>query len=276
MCEHSTEFHLSHTEIKSQEMLTVSCCLCCNINFYKVEKGEIALFYNSPIHIPHGICWAEPDFLFVFARNEEMNKSQILKLHYESGGFTVYQNFEPNVTLESRGQENLLEVTLKKLVDLSINNPSPFSLHFIPILNLLLLSSSQKGIIQAIDCSKEVVLWRHALKPEVEVEVNRGVLYFPESDKILVADGLNHKILVLSPIDGSYMYSMAFFDYIGSLSEIAILGETIVLRHSIKHKEKISFYTISGERSDDDDKETKRQVIKRCVSSRRSGRGSMF
>ena len=255
-------------------MLAVSCFSCRNIKFYDIKKSETQLVYSSPIYVPYGVCAGEPDFVFVFAQNEEMKKTQILKLHYENDGFTVCQSFDPYLNREGRGQELLLGTALMKMVDLSTHSACPCSLHFVPNHNLLLLSSSQKGIIQALNCSKEVVAWRHALKPEAEAEVNRGDFYFPESDTILVADGSNHKILVLNPNDGSYMHSIALFDNVGSLSEIALCGETIILLHSVKHKEKISFYTISGERSDDDDMETKRRITKRRITSPRTGGGS--
>ena len=274
LCDHTTEVHISPATIAGQETLGVSCFACRNIKFYDIERGETTHVYNSPIYVPYGFCPGEPDFLFVFANNDDMNKNQILKLHHESDFFTVCQSFEPDLSLESRRQENLLGSALMKMVDLSSKAICPYSLQFVPNYNLLLLSSSQKGIIQAIDCSTETVAWRHALKPEVEAEVNLGAFYFPESDTILAADGSDHKILVLSPNDGSYMHSIDLFDNVGNLSEIALRGDTIILLHSIKHKEKISFYTISGEHSDDDDIETKRRITKRRLTSRRSGGGS--
>ena len=109
--------------------------------------------------------------------------------------------------------------------------------------NLLGLSWWKDSIIRAVSLETRQEVWE--IKGEVDGKIifPRGLLFSPQQ-VLLVADGTNCRVLVLHPGDGSHLQTIQFNQTIGTVYELGLLANKLVVFHRIEFKEKVSYLSI--------------------------------
>ena len=71
-----------------------------------------------------------------------------------------------------------------------------------------------------------------------------GMSYSPHHNALLVADGINCRILVLNPQNGSVRQVMPLGGDIGVVAELCKIHKQIVVHHHLKNRKvKVSYYS---------------------------------
>ena len=110
---------------------------------------------------------------------------------------------------------------------------------------LLTVSDHSPGIVRAVSCEMENIVWE--LTGRVDgVECNpHGMLYSPYHDALLVADGINCRILVLNPQDGSVTQVVPLSEVTSIVWDFSLHGKQILVHHQHKNmNHSVSYFSL--------------------------------
>ncbi len=193
----------------------MSCHLCQKIKLYNFITREIALAFKHQNHCL-GYMYLTDNELYVVSSVDGLKP--ILKLNCNQIPFVL------NGTIQS-------EVS------------NFYSLCYIAV-HRLIAFSKPCGVVTALSSHTNELVWE--LKGEVEgVKCEPlGMVYSPVHQALLVADGCNHRVLVLNPKDGSVRQVLQFSSDMGCLAELCLYQEQIAVLHHDGEHVKVSFFIV--------------------------------
>ena len=168
LCQHEGDTNLLRVIINIQDYLAISCYYCKKIRLYNMTTGEITTAFNDPNYYPGHMCHGDT--------------GQIYVVHNEKGSVSIQQ-------LDcSRPQFRLIKTIQSGMVDY-------FAICYINRHGLLTVSDYSPGVVRAVSCETENVVWELTGRVDgVECEP-QGMLYSPHHNALLIADGNNCRIL---------------------------------------------------------------------------------
>ena len=117
------------------------------------------------------------------------------------------------------------------------------SICYIPTHRLIAVSNCDLGIVRAVSCDTEKVMWQLIGSVDgVECQPH-GMMYSPQYDTLLVSGGINYRVLVLNSHDGSVRQVVPLSDDM-CVSELCLHEKQVVMQHNVHNKEKVSYFSI--------------------------------
>ncbi len=202
LCQHETGIYVLGLLRGKKEMLAVSCVDCGVIRLIDVESGEISVAFHDGYHYPAAMHLGEAGEMFV--------------VHSVKGTFPILQ-------LNCSAAEFSLIRYIKSCME------TYYSICYIPIHRLIVISAHSPGVIIAVCCESEEVVWE--VKGQVDgVECHpHGMVHSPALDALFVADGTNTRILVLSPRNGSLMKVLSLGHIV---VQLCLCNDQLAVRHT--------------------------------------------
>ena len=122
-----------------------------------------------------------------------------------------------------------------------------FGMCYIPSPHRLIVLSTAhvSNSIRAVSAETGEKVW------EVKGEVDgvkccpQGMLFSPQHQVLLVADGWNCRVLVLHPGDGSHLQTIQLDREMDVIAELCLHQNKLVVQHNDGRKEKVSYFSIN-------------------------------
>ena len=220
LCEHDYPKLLPVT-INNKELLAVSCWDCEMIRLLDVETRDVTVAFHDSRFRPTRMSHGEGDVMYVV--HGVKGAVQVLELHTAQVPFTG-----PVRTIQS-GMERY------------------YSMCYIPSPHRLIVLSLNKEptLILAVSAETEEKVWE--VKGEVDgVECEpHGMLFSPQHQVLLVADGVNNRVLVLHPGDGSHLQTIQLDREMDVIWELCLHQNKLVVHHHDGRKHKVSYFSIN-------------------------------
>ena len=220
LCEHDRQ-NLLPVTMDNKELLAVSCRLCQMIRLLDVENEDVTVAFHDSRFYPGRMSHGEGDVMYVM-HSLKGAKSPVLELNAAQVPFTG-----PVRTIQS-GIERY------------------FGLCYIPSPHrLIVLSLHPESLIRAMSAETGEKVWE--VKGEVDgVECRpHGMLFSPQHQVLLVADGLNCRVLVLHPGDGSHLQTLQLDRAMTVIGDLCLHQNKLVVQHNAGGKEKVSYFSIN-------------------------------
>ena len=202
----------------SQEYLAASCWWCHRIRLYNMNNGQISTAFNDKQYRPGFICPGE--------------NGEIFTIGDVSGSMQIYR---------INCRESLFHISYI----INTNLSKYYGICYVPITNCIAVSNWRESLVSAVCCNTGETLWE--MKGEVEgVECCPcGMVYSPEHQALLVADGPNCQVIVLGPKDGSVKQVIVLNKDMGGIVEVCLHKNKLVVLHcKANDKFKISTFVI--------------------------------
>ncbi len=118
----------------------------------------------------------------------------------------------------------------------------PFAICYIPSHKLIVMSDAE--MLRAVSCDTEKKVWE--LEGDVQGEqcCPGGMVYSPAHQALLVADGVNHRVLVVNPGDGSVRQVVQLGADMGYVWDLCLHNQQLVVHHGCGAVEELSFFSI--------------------------------
>ena len=220
LCEHDLQYLLPVT-MNNKELLAVSCPLCRMIRLLDVENEDVTVAFHDSRFYPGWMSHGEGDVMYVV--HAVKGAKLVLELNTAQVPFTG-----PVRTIQSRME-------------------TYFGMCYIPSPHrLIVLSDNAPGnTIRAVSAETGEKVWQ--VKGEVDgvqCEPN-GMLFSPQHQVLLVADGVNSRVLVLHPGDGSHLQTIQLDRKMGVITELCLHQNKLVVKHNVGGKQKVSYFSIN-------------------------------
>ena len=217
LCGHEIVLLLS-VKLHDKEFLAVSCGYCQKIRLLDVQTAEVIVAFYHPKYRPSVMSHGEKGVMFVLHGGNELS---LLELNSGKVPFNGH----------------------KKAIQLGVDRYHGF--HYIPNpYNLLVLSWWKDSIIRAVSLEARQNKWEVKGKVDGKIFFPHGLL-FSLQHGLLVADGINCRVLVLHPRDGSHLQTFQFNQEIGTVYELGLHSDKLVIFHRVGSKEKVSYLPIN-------------------------------
>ena len=218
LCEHDSQKLLPVT-MNNKELLAVSCFDCEMIRLLDVETRDVTVAFQDSRFYPGRMSHGEGDVMYVV--HAVKGAKPVLELNTAQVPFTG-----PVTTIQSGMEEY-------------------FGLCYIPSPHRLIVLSrvSEPRTIRAVSLETGEKVWE--VKGEVDgVECYpHGMLFSPQHQVLLVADGWNCRLLVLHPGDGSHLRTIQFDRE--TINELCLHQNKLVVRHHDGPRVKVSYFSIN-------------------------------
>ena len=219
LCQHDHQYLLPVT-MNNKELLAVSCPDCQMIRLLDVETRDVTIAFHDSRFYPGRMSHGEGDVMYVTHSVE--GAVPVLELNTAQVPFTG-----PVRTIQSgmKGYYSMCYI------------PSPH--------RLIVLSLHPESLIRAVSAETGEKVWE--VKGEVDgVECRpNGLLFSPQHQVLLVADGWNYRLLVLHPGDGSHLQTIQLDREMGGIVELCLHQNKLVVHHYDDHKHKVSYFSIN-------------------------------
>ena len=220
LCEHDLQFLLPVT-MNNEELLAVSCFYCRMIRLLDVQNEDVTVTFHDSRFYPGVMSHGEGDVMYVV--HEVNGRFPVLELNTAQVPFTG-----PVRTIQS-GIEMYYGMCYI---------PSPH--------RLIVLSDNAPGnTIRDVSAETGEKVWE--VKGEVDgVECYpHGMLFSPQHQVLLVADGRNCRVLVLHPGDGSHLQTIQLDREMNVIAELCLHQNKLVAWHHDGRKVKVSYFSIN-------------------------------
>ena len=218
LCEHDRQ-NLLPVTMNNKELLAVSCPYCEMIRLLDVENEDVTVAFHDSRFYPGVMSHGEGDVMYVV---HGVKGFPVLELNTAQVPFTG-----PVRTIQSGMEEY-------------------FGLCYIPSPHrLIVLSDHHPGIIRAVSAETGEKVW------EVKEEFDgvqcypHGLLFSPQHQVLLVADGWNCRVLVLHPGDGSHLQTIQLDREMRVIADLCLHQNKLVVHHYDDHKHKVSYFSIT-------------------------------
>ena len=210
--------------VNNKERLAVSCWRCNKIKLCNLDILQVTTAFNNPKYYPGVMSLGENGKLYV-VHSLKVDK-QAMELDCSEETFSG-----PNKILLS-GMEQY------------------HSMYYIPSPHRLIVfacfsDDDPDNTIRAVSSETGEKVW------EVKGEVNgtrcdpHGLLFSPQHQTLLVADGNNCRVLVIHPRDGSVLQTIQLEPQMGSIWELCLHQNKLAVHHNAVGKEKVSYFSVS-------------------------------
>ena len=218
LCDHNSRNILPIT-VNNKEQLAVSCFDCETIKLYNLETLQVTTTFSNPKYYPGVMCHGENSKLFV--------------LHSVKG----YPVMELDCSGETfSGPSKIVQTGME----------SHYGFHYIPSPHrLIVLSALSARMIRAVSTETGEKVWEVTGEVDGAMIEPLGLLFSPEHQVLLVADGGNSRVLVLHPRDGSHQQTIQPDQYMGAIADLCLHQNKLVVGHTVGGKEKVSYFSIN-------------------------------
>ena len=122
-----------------------------------------------------------------------------------------------------------------------------YSVCYIPHPYKLLVFTLNKnpGIIRAVSTETEQKVWETEGKVDEKECHPHGMQFSQHHQVLLVADGVNCRILVLHPKDGSHLQTIQLKPETHAIVYLHLNQDKLIVHHTIEEKKKVSFFAVS-------------------------------
>ena len=202
--------------IQNTEYIAVSCPKCKDIRLWDIQTGEVRIAFDDPRYYPRLACQGNPGKMFVV---HSVNGFPTMQLNCSQVPFTLDRVIQ-------RGMEQITAMC------------------FVPNENVIVVSNFRKGLIRAVSCDTEKIVWE--LKGKIQgVKCNpHGMVFSSRGPQaLLVADGKNHRLLVVNSGDGS-VRQVVPLDQVSTAVDLCVYNQKVIVLHFEAGKAKISFFSI--------------------------------
>ena len=222
LCDHDNVYVLPIT-VNNIEQLAVSCHACRIIKLYNLDTLQLTTAFHDPKYYPGRMS------------------------HGENGKMHVVQQVCGSVPiLELDCSEEMFSGPCK-IVQSEIT--VPYSMHYIPSPHRLIVLSLNipPTTIQAVSAERGEKVWE--VKGQVDgVECNpHGLLFSPQHQVLLVADGTNKRLLVLNPGNGSHLQTIQLGHVLDDdvITELCLHQNKLLVRHNAESKVRVSYFFVN-------------------------------
>ena len=216
LCKHE-DVLLQSVRVKNTQMLAVSCVRCRMIRLYDMQTGEVTKAFHNQEYYTGSMSPGDGEVLYVV---HHVKGHPVLELNTEQIPFTG-----PSRTIPSRIE-------------------GYFDMHYIPAPHKqIVISSTSLGLIRAVSMDGEK-MWE--VKGEIEGKKcdPHGLLFSPDHQVLLVADGTKSRVIVLNPQDGSVLQTIQL-DQLGSIAYPHIHQQQLIVQHTVDNKVKVSYFSLN-------------------------------
>ena len=226
-CKHAV--HLLNMPIEGQEHLALCCVKCRSfkiINLGKPIGGEISDHSDEIQYevssafdkvLVHRICQGELNRLYVLT-----NGDKIIELNTSTVPFKEVERSSIRTGIKSNLYRDLSYV------------PDPHKIIIV----------SDGITVHGISCDSKNIVWTLEDRVDGRKIDPHDLLYLPDRQIVLVADGENRRVLVLDPISGSHRQTVELPGDLGEIKRLCIQGNQVVLLDVCDHGAKISFFSL--------------------------------
>ena len=204
--------------VNNKEQLAVSCWSCETVKLYNLDTLQVTTAFYDPKCYPGSMCHGENGKLYVVHRVK---------------GHPV---FELDCSAETfSGPCKIVQSEMEIY----------FGMCYIPAPHrLIVLTWWQDSIIRAVSAETGEKVWE--VKGEVDgVQCDpHGMLFSPQHQVLLVADGRNKRVMVLHPGDGSHLQTIQLDREVGVIIEMCLHQNKLVVRHTAQSKVKVSYFSV--------------------------------
>ena len=197
ICQHGYETSILRFVIDCQEQLIVACAKCQAVKVLNLQTQEVTSSIQSDVSMGwHGMYPGGTGRMFVNLLIEG-----IVELDCRTSGFSdTIKRYQPFMVLSS-----LCYV------------PEPY--------NLVIWGIESRNIIKAVRYGTHSQVWKVTDLLGVKCRP-QGMVYSARHDVILVADGNNHRLLVLHPSDGYLITAILFPE---EIRDVHVLNDNVLI-----------------------------------------------
>ena len=219
-CDHANLASLLPVRLKNKELLAVSCVKCSVIKLLDFESKSVTLGFKNEQYFPGYMCKGEGDVLYVV--NFIKGDKSVLELNIGQSPFT--------------GPTKTTECGLQAL----------FGLHYVPFPHKLVVfwNNTNPSYIRAVSAETGKKVWEVTGEVDGKPYSPHGLLFSPQHEVVLVADGDNHRFIVLHPRDGSHLQTIKLEPDVRDVYEFGFHENKLIVHHHGKGKHKVSFFSI--------------------------------
>ena len=217
LCHHEGNTNLFSQIIQNINYLFLSCCYCNKIYQYNMNTTTVTEAFSDDKYRPGRMCHGPPGTICVVNR---VNDNPVLVL---------------NCTTTSFRLERTVQTQMQRY----------HSICYVPSVDLLLITNCTLGMVRAVSCSTDRVVW------EVTGDVAgspcdpHGAVYSPQHDVVFVCDGTNERILVLEPVSGECLQTVDLREHVDVAWDPYLRDDQLILRHKgTDGKPKLSYYKV--------------------------------
>ena len=174
-CGHEEGVQILPITVDQAEQLGVTCRQCQIIWLYSPKTDKMVAAFSHPQYVPGHMCQGDSGVLYVVGAKEKSNS--IVQLNCTTLPFTG-----PSKVISS------------DMADL-------FFMYYVPPPHKLIVitDATDSSHIKAISVETDSLTWEIKGKIDGEMCHPRGMLFSPQHDALLVADGKRCRVLVLHP-----------------------------------------------------------------------------
>ena len=219
LCEHDGVDFLP-INVNNKEQLAVSCFHCRTIKLYNLDTLDATIAFHDPKYYPGPMCHGENGKLYV--------------MHSVKGGVPVLEL--DCTTLLFTGPSQIIQSGMETL----------YSIYYIPSPHkLLVFSENNLSIIRAVSAETGEKVWEVRGEVDGKMCYPHGMLFSPQHQVLLVADGRNSRVLVLHPGDGLHLQTIQLDQEMGTIWEMSFHQNKLVVSHHDDSTHHVSCFSVN-------------------------------
>ena len=207
--------------VNNKEQLAVSCFECETVKLYNLDTLQVTTAFHDPKYYPGRMSHGENGKLYVV--HSVKGEKKVLELDCSGETFS--------------GPSKIVQSGMGIY----------YSMCYIPAPHRLIVFSTAyvSNTIRAVSAETGEKVWE--VKGEVDgVECKpHGMLFSPQHQVLLVADGRNCRLLVLHPGDGSHLQTIQLDREMRIIVELCLHQNKLVVHHYTDGKEKVSYFSVN-------------------------------
>ena len=221
LCEHEECARLHPVHIEKKELLAVSCSRCHMIRLLDTESEGVTVAFL------HGKC--NPGSM------SKGDGTALYALHLV--------NNQPTSVIELESRAVPFKGPKKKIYS---GLATSYSVCYIPHPYKLLVFTFNKnpGIIRAVSTETGQKVWQIEGKVDEKECHPHGMQFSQHHQVLLVADGINCRILVLHPKNGSHLQTIQLKPEMYAIVHLHLNQDKLIVHHAAERKEKVSFFAV--------------------------------
>ena len=211
LCEHEECARLHPVHIEKKELLAVSCSRCHMIRLLDTESNAVAVGFLHGKCNPGSMCKGEGTTLHAL---HLVNNHPISVIELESGGVPF------------KGPKKKIYSGLATSYGVCYI-PHPYKL-------LVFTLNKNPGMIRAVSAEMGQKVWEIEEKVDEKECHPHGMQFSQHHQVLLVADGVNCRILVLHPKNGSHLQTIQLKPETYAIVHLHLSQDKLIVLHTIK------------------------------------------
>ena len=222
LCEHEECARLHPVQIDKKELLAVSCFRCHMIRLLDIESKAVTVGFLNGKCCPGSMTRGDDDILYAF---HLLNDQPTFVMQLESGG-VPFKSLKKKISSGLATSYSMCYI------------PHPYKL-------LVFTLNMNPGIIRAVSVETKLKVWQ--IEGNVDdIACHPHDMQFSQHHQVLlVADGINCRILVLHPKDGSHLQTIRLKPELYAIVHLHLNQDELIIHHTADRKEKVSYFALS-------------------------------